>query len=75
MWGTCWKCGAKNADVNPYRDSPYFGLCYVCQMKEVEERRRGSKISYPYPKLKTAGGETANSYFFILILLYLKIRI
>ena len=36
MIGTCIICGAEKVDVNPYRDSPYFGMCFVCQMKEKE---------------------------------------
>ena len=39
MYGTCNKCGTENVDVNPYRDSPYFGMCWVCQDKTLQEEK------------------------------------
>lgn len=43
MMGTCWKCGGK-AYVNPYRDSPFFGMCFACQMKEKEQMGINSEV-------------------------------
>ena len=39
MQGTCVECGAENMDVNPYKDSPYYGMCFVCQMKAVDKEK------------------------------------
>lgn len=42
MKGTCWNCGAKNVDINPYRDDPYYGLCFVCQSKRKDKDKKGN---------------------------------
>ena len=39
MQGTCIKCGTENMDVNPYEDSPYYKMCFVCQIKAMGKER------------------------------------
>lgn len=36
MYGRCKECGQK-AYLNPYYDSPYYCLCFVCQLKKVRD--------------------------------------
>jgi len=42
MWGRCSKCG-RYANLNPYPDSKYYGMCFACQLKLKEEIENENK--------------------------------
>ena len=39
MRGTCIGCGGKNMDINPYEDSRFYRMCFICQMKALDKEK------------------------------------
>ena len=43
MQGTCVKCNGENRNLNPYEDSRFYRMCFICQMEAVDKEGEASK--------------------------------